>query len=1162
MAQSLWRGKNLIKKLDVDNTKYIVMSGPQSFLNFPISAEKNSVYKISINLKKESGNGILFCNIYGNKNFDFPQKQICCNKQNWETYDFELETKDFPNTLPLTFRLWRGAKGTGSVGVQTIIVSYKETDKVEPKITVQDIIVCNSEVKKTQNNKKEINIEDCEFIKFFERNKTNKIKVLYLPLNSEEIQQTAVENAFVNLGTQLCSFDFMLCAGKLGIKETNELFIKLSSYFYPDLIHMQLQYSDVISPNTLAEIRKNLSRVYISNWTGDIRTSIVKYFIDTSKEIDLSLISSVGQLELYKSAGCENVDYWQIGYDEKKFFRLDDEKRSILNKKYNCDIVFCCNNFIGADFPGAELRKKVISIFQDYFKDKFSLYGAGHNYSKGNLNFFKQNEVYNSAKIILSINHFNDVELYFSDRQLVSMASGTLTLSKYIPGLEKYFENKKDLVWFNTEEEALELAKYYLDHPEEAEEIGKNGAKKVLEEHTYFCRVNELMNKINIKKQTDMSVVLGTFNRLLHLKDVIDKILNSISKRRIEIIINDAGSTDGTKEYLKNIMAKDDRIVVIWSKERTSIVKAYNECFKIAKGKYVTWLSDDMLVVNDALENMCDLMDTLDEKDMGAFLVKDEGRDFYLPCLYGTYAPVVACVNTNTLKKYNYWNLDYPFYACDNEISARFLRMGGKIIESSSKIIHKKVIDELREKNSVQFENLGSSDKFYLVHRRYGEETGELYPMINFIIRENVPNYLIKEKYDDIKNQYCNSKFYIMFCENVERNINLDDFTILDFDDKKGFDLVVEIHKNNSNIIFPDRYKGREKLEQFAEIRKNNFVKENKFVKFLDNNKNGRKVMFLGLSGEVGRVEGVEDAFIENGFNLCSFDFNKCFKTHKRKTDSMFKLLVDEFCPEVIHMQLQHSNTISPQTLKEIKEKHTNIKVSNWTGDVGLNINDYFVEVSKEIDFTLVCNVGQIKDYLLSGCKNVYYWQTGADPNVFYNMDDIRKQEMIKKYNNDIIFIGHHYEELEYPGKEIRKQIVDGLYNIYGNRFGIYGEGWGEKTRGRIGYFIQNEIYNSAEILLSINHFNDIELYFSNRQLTTMCSGVLTLSKYIPGLEKYFENKKDLVWFNDVQECFDLVEYYLNHKEEAKLIGEAGRQKILLNCTLSKRVKELFEIIK
>ena len=61
------------------------------------------------------------------------------------------------------------------------------------------------------------------------------------------------------------------------------------------------------------------------------------------------------------------------------------------------------------------------------------------------------------------------------------MATGTLTLSKYIPGMEEYFINHKHLVWFDTIEECMDMIKFYLENDNEREKIGINGAKILLE---------------------------------------------------------------------------------------------------------------------------------------------------------------------------------------------------------------------------------------------------------------------------------------------------------------------------------------------------------------------------------------------------------------------------------------------------------------------------------------------------------------------------------------------------------------------------------------------------------------------------------------------------------------------------------------------------------
>jgi spore maturation protein CgeB len=79
------------------------------------------------------------------------------------------------------------------------------------------------------------------------------------------------------------------------------------------------------------------------------------------------------------------------------------------------------------------------------------------------------------AKIGVSINIINDVELYHSDRLINYVACGTFTLSKRVPETELLFEDKKHLVYFDTADEFFELAEWYLKHDNEREKIASAG---------------------------------------------------------------------------------------------------------------------------------------------------------------------------------------------------------------------------------------------------------------------------------------------------------------------------------------------------------------------------------------------------------------------------------------------------------------------------------------------------------------------------------------------------------------------------------------------------------------------------------------------------------------------------------------------------------------
>lgn len=129
--QPSFRGKNLSIRKD-SNGKFIEMIGVDSMLYIPIGVLPDVIYNIKVEMAKKSGNGIVFCNIYGNASHDFPHVKILCDDGSWKTYSFNAEVKSFPKTIPMSFRIWREPNGTGSVFIRKITVELIErTENLE-----------------------------------------------------------------------------------------------------------------------------------------------------------------------------------------------------------------------------------------------------------------------------------------------------------------------------------------------------------------------------------------------------------------------------------------------------------------------------------------------------------------------------------------------------------------------------------------------------------------------------------------------------------------------------------------------------------------------------------------------------------------------------------------------------------------------------------------------------------------------------------------------------------------------------------------------------------------------------------------------------------------------------------------------------------------------
>ena len=80
------------------------------------------------------------------------------------------------------------------------------------------------------------------------------------------------------------------------------------------------------------------------------------------------------------------------------------------------------------------------------------------------------------------------------------MACGTLHLTRYFSGLEEHFQNGKHLVWFESIDEAVDLAKRYLREDEARERIAAAGREEVVAKHCWDVRVAELLDRAQIAR--------------------------------------------------------------------------------------------------------------------------------------------------------------------------------------------------------------------------------------------------------------------------------------------------------------------------------------------------------------------------------------------------------------------------------------------------------------------------------------------------------------------------------------------------------------------------------------------------------------------------------------------------------------------------------------
>lgn len=101
--------------------------------------------------------------------------------------------------------------------------------------------------------------------------------------------------------------------------------------------------------------------------------------------------------------------------------------------------------------------------------------------------------IYNASKINLNVT-MAQMKQAINQRVFDVSACGGFVLSDYRPDLERLFDLGKEVVCYRDKKELKELCQYFLNHPEEREEIAHRAQVRVLHEHTYKRRMENLID--------------------------------------------------------------------------------------------------------------------------------------------------------------------------------------------------------------------------------------------------------------------------------------------------------------------------------------------------------------------------------------------------------------------------------------------------------------------------------------------------------------------------------------------------------------------------------------------------------------------------------------------------------------------------------------------
>ncbi len=181
-----------------------------------------------------------------------------------------------------------------------------------------------------------------------------------------------------------------------------------------------------------------------------------------------------------------------------------------------------------------------------------------------------------------------------------------------------------------------------------------------------------------------------------------------------------------------------------------------------------------------------------------------------------------------------------------------------------------------------------------------------------------------------------------------------------------------------------------------------------------------------------------------------------------------------------------------------------------------------------------------------SGYKNTEYLPLAFSPTCYYPLDTPSIY--------DISFVGIGYRK--------RINLMSQLNKSHKYKMVLAGDNWspkefkGQKVTGWLDGKNTNLIYNQTKINVNINHFQSVN--GSNlRTFEILGAGGFLLVEPLKDLKDLFEDGKDLVFYNDIVELKEKVEYFLVHENERKEIAANGYKKAIKNHTFKNRIAQI-----
>lgn len=271
--------------------------------------------------------------------------------------------------------------------------------------------------------------------------------------------------------------------------------------------------------------------------------------------------------------------------------------------------------------------------------------------------------------------------------------------------------------------------------------------------------------------------------------------------------------------------------------------------------------------------------------------------------------------------------------------------------------------------------------------------------------------------------------------------------------------------------------------------------------------------------------------------NMSSFGRLTTTTYARKAADRQIARLLKVYRPGLIITRAYRK--IPESTILTAKHAAPDVPIVCWYVALTAQINPDVLAFAKHADWFVSTAGGEnLQRYHNAGVKRCAFMPNLCDTDLEhqYHTDP--------KWHSEVLFTGTISHSKLTDQDQLRIEIINALRkkNLITT--------WGGKGKPKIYGMDYLHAICGSKIVLSINVYNDVRFYHSDRLINSIGCGAFVLAKHVPDSEILFQDKQHLRYFDTTQQCLELVDYYLAHEKERKETANRGMQHAhnVFNC--------------